>query len=51
MILLDKIYCSEEQRVRASKASKLNVVLVMIMSLGLLAGSSKKPTIRIKLKL
>lgn len=46
MILLDKIYCSEEQRVRADKALKLNGGTDYEPRL--LAASSTKPTIRIK---
>jgi hypothetical protein len=45
VILLDKIYSSEEQRERASKALKLTVVLVMKLGCW---QSSRKPTIIIK---
>lgn len=46
MILLEKLYCSEEQRERANKALKLNGGTDYEPRL--LAASSKKPTIRIK---
>lgn len=49
LILLDKIFCPEEQRERANKALKLNGGTDYDPMLLVASSTKKKPTVRIKL--